>query len=145
MRQLRRPAGPPVGAVPPARTVRYAFTILRSALGDAVREGRLAVNPTDRSTAPSPSEGRPPEIQVWTALEFARFLRWADAQDPDLAMGSRLLAATGTRAISTSIRQVAGKVLNRSTAAHTRGCRHAMRRPEPRPSGAHGEDVTSTR
>ena len=27
----------------------------------------------------------------------ARFLRWADAQDPDLAMGWRLLAATGMR------------------------------------------------
>jgi hypothetical protein len=42
-----------------ARTVRYDFTILRSAPGDAVKQGRLAVNPTDRSTAPSASEGRP--------------------------------------------------------------------------------------
>ncbi|MGK5115782.1 tyrosine-type recombinase/integrase, partial [Geodermatophilus sp. CPCC 205506] len=80
-----------------ARTVRYVFTILRSALGDAVRQGRLAVNPTDRSTAPSPSEARPPEMQAWTAPELARFLRWADAQDPDFAMGWRLLAATGMR------------------------------------------------
>jgi integrase len=80
-----------------ARTVRYVFTILRAALGDAVRQGRLAVNPTDRSTAPSPSEARPPEMQAWTAPELARFLRWADAQDPDLAMCWRLLAATGMR------------------------------------------------
>jgi integrase len=80
-----------------ARTVRYVFTILRSALGDAVKQGRLAVNPTDRSTAPSPSEARPPEMQAWTAPELARFLRWADQQDPDLAMGWRLLAATGMR------------------------------------------------
>ncbi|SFK74683.1 Phage integrase family protein [Geodermatophilus ruber] len=29
--------------------------------------------------------------------ELARFLRWADAEDPDLAMGWRLLAATGMR------------------------------------------------
>ena len=36
-----------------ARTVRYVYTILRSALSDAVRQGRLAVNPTDRSTPPS--------------------------------------------------------------------------------------------
>jgi hypothetical protein len=39
----------------PAWTVRYVFT----ALGEAVKEGRPAVNPTDRSTAPSPSEARP--------------------------------------------------------------------------------------
>src|SRR3954470_5609520 len=80
-----------------ARTVRYVFTILRSALGDAVKQGRLAVNPTDRSTAPSRWEARPPEMQAWTAPELFRFLRWADAQDPDLAMGWRLLAATGMR------------------------------------------------
>ncbi len=80
-----------------ARTVRYAYTILRAALGDAVKEGRLSVNPTDRSTPPSPSEARPPEMQAWTAAELSRFLAWADAQDPDLSMGWRLLAATGMR------------------------------------------------
>ncbi len=36
-------------------------------------------------------------MQAWTASERTRFLRWADAQDPDLAMGWRLLAATGMR------------------------------------------------
>src|SRR3954451_19183071 len=80
-----------------ARTVRYVYTILRSALSDAVRNGRLSVNPTDRSTPPSPSEARPPEMQAWTAGELARFLRWAEDRDPDLAMGWRLLAATGMR------------------------------------------------
>ncbi|MDT0278239.1 tyrosine-type recombinase/integrase [Blastococcus goldschmidtiae] len=80
-----------------ARTVRYVFTILRSALGDAVKQGRLSVNPTDRSTPPSPSEARPPEMQAWTAAELGRFLRWAQARDADLAMGWRLLAATGMR------------------------------------------------
>jgi integrase len=80
-----------------ARTVRYVYTILRSALSDAVRQGRLAVNPTDRSTPPSPSEARPPEMQAWTAAELHRFLAWADVQDPDVAMGWRLLAATGMR------------------------------------------------
>jgi integrase len=35
--------------------------------------------------------------RAWTAPELGRFLRWADAQDPDLAMGWRLLAATGMR------------------------------------------------
>ena len=80
-----------------ARTVRYVYTILRSALCDAVRHGRLSVNPTDRSTPPSPSEARPPEMQAWTAGELVRFLRWAETRDPDLAMGWRLLAATGMR------------------------------------------------
>jgi integrase len=79
------------------RTVRYVFTILRSALGDAVKQGRLSVNPTDRSTPPNSSEARPPEMQAWTAPELGSFLRWADAQDLDLAMGWRLLAATGMR------------------------------------------------
>jgi integrase len=80
-----------------ARTVRYIFTILRSALSDAVKHGRLSVNPTDRSTPPSPSEARPPEMQAWTAAELGRFLRWAAAYDGDAAIGWRLLAATGMR------------------------------------------------
>jgi integrase len=80
-----------------ARTVRYVYTMLRSALGDAVKQGQLSLNPTDRSTPPSPSEARPPETQAWTAGELARFLRWVEARDPDLAMGWRLLAATGMR------------------------------------------------
>jgi integrase len=80
-----------------ARTVRYVYTILRSALADAVKHGRLSANPTDRSTPPSPSEARPPEMQAWTAAELGRFLRWAEARDADLAMGWRLLAATGMR------------------------------------------------
>jgi len=67
--------------------VRYVYTILRSALSHAVKQGRLAVNPTDRSTPPSPSEARPPEMQAWTAAELGRFLGWAEAYDRDLAMG----------------------------------------------------------
>ena len=55
-----------------ARTVRYVYMILRSVLSDAVKQGRLSVNPTDRSAAPSPSEARPPEMQAWTAPELAR-------------------------------------------------------------------------
>jgi integrase len=79
------------------RTVRYVFTILRSALGDAVKHGQLAINPTDRSTPPSPSQARPPEMHAWTARELARFLRWADDHDADAAMAWRLLAFTGMR------------------------------------------------
>jgi integrase len=36
-------------------------------------------------------------MQAWTAAELGRFLGWADAEDRDLAMGWRLLAATGMR------------------------------------------------
>src|SRR3954469_2927257 len=79
------------------RTVRYLYTILRSALADAVKPGRLAVNPTDRSTPPSPSQARPPEMHAWTASELARFLRWAEDHDSDIAMAWRLLAFTGMR------------------------------------------------
>lgn len=77
-----------------ARTVRYVFTILRAALADAVKQGRLARNPTDRSSPPSPSQARPPEMHAWTAPELARFLRWADEHDSDAGMGWRLLAFT---------------------------------------------------
>src|SRR4051795_1658808 len=79
------------------RTVRYVFTILRSALGDVVRHGRLAGNPTDRPTPPTPSQARPPEMHAWTAPELARFLRWAEEHDADAAIGWRLLAHTRMR------------------------------------------------
>ncbi len=102
MRQLETSGRADGGEGLSARTVRYVYTILvytilRSTLSDAVKHGRLARDPTDRSTPPSPSEARPPEMQAWTAPELARFLRWAKDRDPDLAMGWRLLAATGMR------------------------------------------------
>ncbi|SDH03657.1 tyrosine-type recombinase/integrase [Klenkia brasiliensis] len=80
-----------------ARTVKYVFTILRSALGDAVKHGHLAVNPTDRCSPPTNSQARPPEMQAWTAGELSRFLRWAEGRDPDMALAWRLLAYTGMR------------------------------------------------
>jgi integrase len=79
-----------------ACTVRYVFTILRAALADAVKQGRLARN-TDRSSPLSPSQARPPEMHAWTAPELARFLRWADEHDCDAGMGGRLLSFTGMR------------------------------------------------
>lgn len=80
-----------------ARTVRYVFTILRAALSDAVKHGRLATNPTDRATPPSPSEARPPEMKAWTASELSRFLAWAESRDRELALAWRVLAVTGMR------------------------------------------------
>src|SRR3954465_13474308 len=46
---------------------------------------------------PSPSQARPPEMHAWTAPELARFLRWADEHDSDIAMAWRRLAYTGMR------------------------------------------------
>ncbi|MBN1092720.1 hypothetical protein JKP75_09240 [Blastococcus sp. TML/M2B] len=106
-----------------ARTVRYVYTILRSALGDAVTQGRLSVNPTDRSTPPSPSEARPPEMQAWTAAELGRFLSWAEAYDEDLAIGWRLLAATGMRR---------GEALAPALARHRLGRRPPRHPPQRR-------------
>jgi integrase len=37
------------------------------------------------------------EMHAWTAHELARFLRWADDHDSDIAMAWRLLAYTGMR------------------------------------------------
>jgi hypothetical protein len=54
-----------------ARTVRYVFTILRSALGDAVRERRLSANPDRPVHGPEPVRGPPPEMQAWTAPSSA--------------------------------------------------------------------------
>src|SRR4051794_9977662 len=41
--------------------------------------------------------GQAREMQAWTAAELRRFLAWASAEDSDLAMGWRLLAASGMR------------------------------------------------
>lgn len=72
--------------------VRYLFTILRSALGDAVKQDGLGRS--DRATqTPSPSEARPQ--RGLDRADLGRFLGWADAQDRNLATGWRLLAATG--------------------------------------------------
>ena len=77
--------------------MRYIVTILRSALADPVKHGRLAVNSTDRSTPPSPSQTRPPEMHAWTAPELGRFLRWAQRHNAEAAIGWWLLAYTGMR------------------------------------------------
>jgi hypothetical protein len=78
----------------PSGTSSRSCARLRS---DAVKQGRLVSNLTDRATPPSPSQAPPSEMQARTAAELARFLRWAAARDPDLAKGWRLLAATGMR------------------------------------------------
>src|SRR4051812_19148488 len=130
------------------RTVRYVFTILRSALGDVVRHGRLAGNPTDRSTPPTPSQARPPEMHAWTAPELARFLRWAEEHDADAAIGWRLLAYTGMRrgeALALRWRDVdldAGRIAVRRTlgVVKTKGQGGSWSR-EPRRPGSRGSST----
>lgn len=80
-----------------ARTTRYVFTILRSALTDAVRDGMLAANPTDRATPPSAAEAKPPEMHCWTAAQLRAFLGWSTERGDELAISWQLLAATGMR------------------------------------------------
>lgn len=76
------------------RSVRYAHTILRKALADAVRWGYLARNPADLATPPTIGQGAP-EMKTWTADELRRFLR--HVQDDRLAAAWRLAASTGMR------------------------------------------------
>lgn len=84
------------GALSP-RTVRYAHTIARKALADAVEAGRLSVNPADRAKPPRVSEARPPEMRTWAADEWATFARWSRESGDDLHLAWLLLAATGMR------------------------------------------------
>ena len=74
------------GPVSPDGPVRLHI-IVRSALSDAVKHARLAMNPTDRSTPPSPSEAGPPELQARTARELGQFLVWAEARHASAGRG----------------------------------------------------------
>ena len=80
-----------------ARTVRYIHTIVHSALGAAVKDGRLAVNPADKATPPSAREATAPEMHVWTGEQLAAFLAWSRDSDDDMYPAWLLLAMTGMR------------------------------------------------
>jgi integrase len=80
-----------------ARTVRYIHTILHSALSAAVRDGRLAVNPTDKAVPPSARQAASPEMHTWSGEELGRFLDWAKARDEELHPAWLVLAMTGMR------------------------------------------------
>jgi integrase len=77
------------------RTTLYrCLATLSSALGDAVRQHRLAHNP-----ASPPALRRPPapERQIWTATEAVRFLQHCHRADPDMADLFEFLIGTGLR------------------------------------------------
>ena len=80
------------------KTLMNVHAILRQALGDAVRDGRLHDNVAARVTLPKLDPDRDPEPQelhTWDAAQAARFLELA-ANDP-LQPIWRLALATGMR------------------------------------------------
>lgn len=79
------------------RTVRYVHTILHRALADAVNDGRLAINPADRSRPPSAAAARAPEMQTWTSEQLRTFLEWCVSGDDAMQPAWLLLAMTGIR------------------------------------------------
>jgi integrase len=82
------------GALSP-RSTRYTHTVLRRALGDAVRKGLIERNPTDAADPPSASEAKAPTMRTWSAEEVSAFLR--HVADDRLAAAWRVLATTGMR------------------------------------------------
>jgi integrase len=75
-------------------TLHRCLATLSSALGDAVRQRRLAHNPARPAVLPRPPT---PERRIWTAHEAARFLRYCHHHDPLIADLCELLIGTGMR------------------------------------------------
>lgn len=78
-----------------ARTVRYVHTILRRALKDAVRWGRLERNPADLADPPKQDRAHGGHMRTWDASQQKRFLEYV-AEDR-LAAAWTLLITTGMR------------------------------------------------
>ena len=76
------------------RTVRYAHSVMRKALADAVRWNRLVRNVADAADPPRKAATRTTP-KTWTAAELGRFL--ARAGEDRLAAAWRLSASTGMR------------------------------------------------
>lgn len=79
------------------RTVRYISTILHRALRDAVRWGRIPVNPADASDPPSAKVVREAQaaMKVWTGAQLDEFLSLAS--DSRYHPAWLTLATTGMR------------------------------------------------
>lgn len=77
------------------RTVRYLYSILRKAFGDAERQGIVATNVVTRSTPPSTVAARAPQFRTWTDAELARFLAHIDGRAHAAAI--TFAALTGCR------------------------------------------------
>jgi len=87
-------SGKAKGAGLSPRTVRYVHTILKAALGDAVRKGLLTVNPANVADAPT-QVGGPPELTTWTPEQLSTFL--AGTREHAFGPVWTFLALTGCR------------------------------------------------
>ena len=56
------------------RSVRFLHTVLRKALADAQRKGKVLRNVADLADPPAHSACRPPEMATWSPAELAAFL-----------------------------------------------------------------------
>jgi integrase len=77
------------------RTVRYLHTIVRMALGDALKWGLVVRNVADAATPPSASAARAPIMKTWSADELRRFL--SHVRKDRLYAAWHVLATTGLR------------------------------------------------
>jgi integrase len=82
------------GGLSPA-SVRRVHAVLHRACRDAVRWGRLTVNPVDAADPPKASAEHSDKLPVWTAEQLSAFL--ASVADDRLFALWRLLAMTGMR------------------------------------------------
>jgi integrase/predicted RNA-binding Zn-ribbon protein involved in translation (DUF1610 family) len=78
-----------------ASSVRRVHAVLHRACHDAVRWGRLTVNPVDAADPPKASAEHAERLPVWTAEQLSAFL--ASVADERLFALWRLLAMTGMR------------------------------------------------
>jgi integrase len=78
-----------------ARTVRYVHTILRRALKDGVRWGRLEHNPADLADPPKQDRAHGGHMRTWDASQQRRWLEYV--ADDRLAAAWTLLITTGMR------------------------------------------------
>lgn len=78
-----------------ARSVRYVHTIIRKALGDALRQNLVAQNPALNATPPRAKATKAPKPTVWSPAELARFLDATKEHKHGLLF--RLAAMTGMR------------------------------------------------
>jgi integrase/predicted RNA-binding Zn-ribbon protein involved in translation (DUF1610 family) len=78
-----------------ASSVRRVHAVLHRACHDAVRWGRLTVNPVDAADPPKASAEHSDRLPVWTAEQLSAFL--ASVADDRLFALWRLLAMTGMR------------------------------------------------
>jgi integrase len=76
-------------------SVRRVHAVLHRACHDAVRWGRLTVNPVDAADPPKASAEHADRLPVWTAAQLSAFL--ASVADDRLFALWRLLAMTGMR------------------------------------------------